>query len=163
MVCAALARIQDRVRSFTYTKSTLTCEIGSPDLAGLGDCTGNHKTMYRMPQNDAIHYQSNYKVDAQAVESCEAQNGHLADLSDPSIWNEAVTAVSAILCLGGSFSCCNSNPNYCAIGDGDCDTNTHCNFGTTCGTDNCYIPGTSYVGSSDCCQDPDNGELTFNK
>ena len=45
------------------------------------------------------------------------------------------------------LSCC-SDDSRCGLGEGDCDSDSHCAGDLTCGTDNCAA-GASYM---DCCE-----------
>ena len=45
------------------------------------------------------------------------------------------------------LSCCSDN-SQCGLGEGDCDSDSHCAGDLTCGTDNCAA-GASYM---DCCE-----------
>ena len=45
-------------------------------------------------------------------------------------------------------ACCTIT-NPCTLGDGDCDSDSHCNSGFTCGTDNC---GPFFPSGFDCCE-----------
>jgi len=52
-----------------------------------------------------------------------------------------------------AWSCCSST-NKCGEGEGDCDSDSECQSGLVCGTDNCqsFIPGAHY--QADCCAKP---------
>ena len=45
------------------------------------------------------------------------------------------------------LSCC-TDDSQCGLGEGDCDSDSHCAGDLTCGTDNCAA-GASYM---DCCE-----------
>ena len=50
-----------------------------------------------------------------------------------------------------SKSCCNTKPEKCGENEGDCDNDSHCKSGLSCGDDNCpsgFPPG------YDCCYLP---------
>ena len=46
------------------------------------------------------------------------------------------------------LSCC-SDDSQCGLGEGDCDSDSHCAGDLTCGNDNCPSPAASYM---DCCE-----------
>jgi len=57
---------------------------------------------------------------------------------------------------GGGDSCCDSKEGGCAIGEGDCDVNSHCADDLVCGTDNCLLGYNGTIGhgfdeTDDCC------------
>ena len=52
----------------------------------------------------------------------------------------------------GGWSCCTST-NQCGIGEGDCDTDSHCSGNLKCGTDNCDTT-LGFSPTYDCCYDP---------
>jgi len=54
-------------------------------------------------------------------------------------------------CNGGD-SCCDSKPDGCLEGEGDCDTDSHCAGDLVCGKDNCV--GEGFDKSDDCCYQP---------
>ena len=75
--------------------------------------------------------------------------------------NEYVSEVSCSWYIGGSgsatcgatvadWSCC-SSANPCIVEDGDCDSDSECESGLTCGTNNC---GPLFPYSFDCCESP---------
>jgi len=63
-----------------------------------------------------------------------------------------VFAVLAELHCNGGDSCCDSKPNGCLVGEGDCDIDSHCAGNLVCGEDNCV--GISFDRSDDCCYQP---------
>lgn len=52
------------------------------------------------------------------------------------------------------WSCCSST-SPCNVGGGDCDTDSHCTAGLTCGTNNCRrdfsSTGSNWGSAADCC------------
>ena len=54
--------------------------------------------------------------------------------------------ISALRCDGQDDGCCTSD-NPCEFGEGDCDRDSHCKGGNTCGTDNCW-----WGDYDDCCE-----------
>ena len=49
------------------------------------------------------------------------------------------------------WNCCTSS-NPCAVGEGDCDTDSDCDANLVCGTDNCKSFDSAWSSSSfDCC------------
>jgi len=51
-------------------------------------------------------------------------------------------------CYGGD-SCCDSRPDGCPEGEGDCDMDSHCAGELVCGEDNCN--GSGFDSTDDCC------------
>ena len=47
-----------------------------------------------------------------------------------------------------STSCCDNKPEKCGENEGDCDTDSHCKPGLTCGIDNCP---SGFPSNYDCC------------
>jgi len=52
-------------------------------------------------------------------------------------------------CYGGD-SCCDSRPDGCPEGEGDCDMDSHCAGELVCGEDNCN--GSGFDSTDDCCK-----------
>ena len=69
----------------------------------------------------------------------------------------ATTTAAPGLCDGvpsTDWSCCSSS-NQCGVGEGDCDSDSHCAAGLQCGVNNCdrdfSSTGSNWASSADCC------------
>merc|ERR1711937_784973 len=72
---------------------------------------------------------------------------------DDNAWTCCISAGPTCDGSTNAWSCCSST-NKCGEGEGDCDSDSECQSGLVCGTDNCqsFIPGAHY--QADCCAKP---------
>merc|ERR1711962_840414 len=82
--------------------------------------------------------------------------GQCAVIGDQSVMCDCDTGFTGSFCeekmCDGGDSCCGAKWHKCGEGEGDCDYDTDCQNGLTCGLDNCV--GDSFDETDDCCEGP---------
>ena len=63
-----------------------------------------------------------------------------------------IVCVGDVVCNGGDSCCSVSSP--CKEGEGDCDSNLHCEGDLLCGANNCDINNPGFDTTDDCCFRP---------
>ena len=56
--------------------------------------------------------------------------------------------------LGSDGASCCTSSNICALGEGDCDSDSECDGSLVCGVDNCLPVFGHSPSSFDCCKNP---------
>ena len=75
-----------------------------------------------------------------------------------------ISALTAMVCVGdvvcnGGDSCC-SVTSPCKEGEGDCDSNLHCEGDLLCGANNCDLNNPGFDTTDDCCFRPTAPDIT---
>ena len=142
-----------------------TCDEGNLnrlcDFHGeLKDCSCDYKNLTRDGYCNVANNKSNCLFDDL---DCSCPNSTLIDngVSDRDIVNLAGCNFDGYDCAcGGStsdYSCCSST-NPCKAGWGDCDSDSDCVIGTTCGVNNC---GPAFPSYFYCCESVDESNSNF--
>ena len=72
------------------------------------------------------------------------------DVSNIFMYILSMSVTSGCDAIANDGSCCTST-NPCAMGEGDCDSDSDCAYGLECGTDNCQYFDSAWPSTSDCC------------